>query len=274
MKTDGTGDASPPIQTLLDVIEKLRGKDGCPWDREQTLATLKQYLIEECYEVIDAIDANDVARHREELGDVLLHVVLQAQIRREHGLFCFDDVVETVRDKLIRRHPHVFGEVRVSDTTEVLKNWEAIKANEKKDGIRSALEGVPRHLPALQRAQRIQSRASRVGFDWENSSDVLAKIGEELDEVKQAAAESEKEHLEEELGDLLFAIVNFCRFLEINAEEALERTIVKFTRRFQEVERQMRNDGRNLEGSSLAEMDAYWEAAKKTETAALPKDAV
>jgi MazG family protein len=176
------------IDRLLAVVRRLRGKHGCPWDRQQTLRSLKPYVIEEAYELLDAIDSNDRDRHQDELGDVLLQVVLQAQLRREKGDFSFDDVAGRLADKLIRRHPHVFGNVKVSGAGDVLRNWEAIKADEKTSGDRSILEGIPRHLPALQKAQRVQSRASRVGFDWSDVKDVLAKIDEELAETRRAIA--------------------------------------------------------------------------------------
>jgi tetrapyrrole methylase family protein / MazG family protein len=168
------------ITRLLEVVDRLRGEDGCPWDRAQTLETLKPHLIEECYEVLDAVDAGDPETHAEELGDVLLHIALHSRIRAEEGAFDFNAVAHRIADKLIRRHPHVFGKTRVADTEQVLANWEAIKATEHgEDTPRSALAGVPRHLPALQRAQRIQVRAARVGFDWERAADVLAKVREE-----------------------------------------------------------------------------------------------
>lgn len=250
---------------MLDVVSRLRGEGGCPWDREQTLESLKQYLIEESYEVIDAIDSGDLDRHKEELGDVLLQVVLHAKIREEKGEFTFDDVADTLCDKLIRRHPHVFGDLKVSNSNEVLKNWEAIKAREKKCGRRSAVEGIPRHLPALQKAQRVQSLCSRVGFDWTEVSDVTAKVEEELAETRKAIDEGDTDKVREEIGDLLFAIVNLSRFQRVNAEEALGNTITKFIRRFQEVERRIHREGRELTDCSLAEMDAHWEDVKLEE---------
>ena len=255
------------IDRLLDVVGKLRGEGGCPWDREQTLDTLKQYLIEETYEVIDAIDSGVVDRHKEELGDVLLQVVLQSQIRSEKGEFAFEDVAHRIADKLIHRHPHVFGEVKVSGSDEVLTNWEIIKSKEKGKGTGavSVLEGVPRHLPALQRAQRIQSRAARVGFDWSRLDDVVGKVDEELAETKEAISGGDNEKVTEEIGDLLFAVVNLCRFREIVAEQALERTIAKFTRRFKEVERRIREQGKDLKDCTLEEMDSHWDAIKREE---------
>jgi len=253
------------IDRLIEVVARLRGEGGCPWDREQTLETLKQYLIEESYEVLDAIDSGDSERHKEELGDVLLQIVLHSQISREKGGFDFQAVADRIADKLIRRHPHVFGDVKVSNSEQVLANWEVIKAAEKKDGKGSMLEGIPRQLPALQKAQRIQSRAARFGFDWSRIEDVLGKVEEELAETRQAISSGNKGEIEGEIGDLLFAVVNLSRFREIVAEHALERTISKFTKRFQEVERRVRQEGKELKDCSLAEMDKHWEAIKAEE---------
>ena len=251
------------IDRLLQVVTRLRGNDGCPWDREQTLETLKPCLIEEAYEVLDALDADNPEQHAEELGDVLLQIVMQARIREEARAFSFDDVAHRISDKLIRRHPHVFGDTRADNSREVLANWERLKADEKADSPdRSMLAGVPRHLPALQKAQRVQGRAARVGFDWEQVSDVVAKVEEELAETRVAMAAGDAANVREELGDLLFAVVNLARFLDINAEDALRQTIDKFIRRFQEVERRVRADGRDLQDCSLAEMDSHWEAIK------------
>ena len=252
------------IDRLLQVVERLRGDGGCPWDREQTLDTLKQYLIEECYEVIDALDSGSIEEHREELGDVLLHVALQAKIRNEEGAFSFNDVANGIADKLIRRHPHVFADEEASTSGQVLRNWEAIKVKEKKEP--SVLHGVPRHLPSLQKAQRVQSRVARVGFDWPGTDGVLDKVSEELAETQAAMANGNKEEIEEEIGDLLFAVVNLSRFQNVNAEEALRATIAKFTRRFREVESRLRDEGRKVEDSSLDEMEAHWQAVKSDES--------
>jgi tetrapyrrole methylase family protein/MazG family protein len=213
---------------------------------------------------MDAIESGSPVRHKDELGDLLLQVVLQSQIRKEKRQFAFDDVAGTLADKLVRRHPHVFGHVKVRDADDVLRNWEKIKACEKKDG-RSILEGIPRHLPALQRAQRAQSRASRVGFDWTDVKNVLAKVDEELAEVREAMTGRNRRRVREEIGDLLFAVVNFSRFLDIPAEEALRATVAKFTRRFQQIERRVRRQGKELKDCSPAEMDAHWEDIKKRE---------
>jgi tetrapyrrole methylase family protein/MazG family protein len=253
------------LDRLIDIVAQLRGEHGCPWDKEQTLETLKPHLIEESYELLDAIDSGDPDRHKDELGDVLLQVVLQAQIRSEEGEFLLEDVARGLSEKLIRRHPHVFGDVEVSDSAEVLRNWEAIKAEERNDPDRSMLEGLPSGLPALHRAQRVQARASRVGFDWSNAADVLSKVEEEIREIREALAAEESIRTSEEIGDLLFSIVNFSRFNGIHAEEALRQAVDRFVNRFSEVERRMTADGRSLEASSLEEMDRYWNVVKADE---------
>lgn len=253
------------IDRLVAIVAKLRGKGGCPWDRKQTLSSLRQYLIEESYEVLDALDSGDSVRHKEELGDVLLQVVLHSQLRAEKKEFSFDDVAETVSDKLVRRHPHVFGNVRVRSARQVLKNWELIKSKEK-DGRRSVLDGVPRHLPALLRAQRHQSKASRVGFDWRRVKDVIAKVDEELAETREVVSSRVK--LSAEIGDLLFAVVNLARFRDISAEDCLDAAIAKFVRRFRKVENMARRDGRRMGECSPAQLDDYWEAVKRQERSA------
>jgi tetrapyrrole methylase family protein/MazG family protein len=253
------------IDRLLKVVAKLRGPNGCPWDREQTLSTLKQYLIEESYEVLDAIDSGDVDKHREELGDVLLQVALHSRIRDEQGRFNFDDVADKLADKLIRRHPHVFGNVVARNSKQVLQNWEVIKTAERKDGRKSVVEGIPRHLPALQKAQRIQSRVARLGFDWSRTAEVERKVEEEFREIRQAMRSGKKRRIREEMGDLFFALVNLCRFLDLNAEEVLEKANAKFMKRFMEVERRIHAEGKKVSDCALAEMDAHWEAVKKKE---------
>ncbi|MDP2989259.1 MAG: nucleoside triphosphate pyrophosphohydrolase [Kiritimatiellota bacterium] len=261
------------LQNLLDIMAKMRAEGGCPWDREQTLESLKQYLVEECYEVIDAIDSGRADKHADELGDLLLQVVFQAQIRREQGLFTFEEVVDRICEKLVRRHPHVFGNTRVSGSKEVLKNWEAIKVQEKQESADGTLSGappslvgdMPRHLPALHKAHHLQKRLARVGFDWNQVHDVVAKIDEELAEVKQALAAGDAEQINEELGDLLFAVVNLSRFQGLNAEEVLQRAVDKFAKRVQAVEQRVRLSGRELSQCTLAELDAHWNAVKAAE---------
>ena len=265
------GEPIPPdarLARLLGIMARLRSDGGCPWDREQTLDTLKPFLVEESYELIDAIETGSVESHREELGDLLLQIVFQAQIRREQGEFAFADVIDTLADKLVRRHPHVFGSTEVAGSADVVRNWDAIKAKEKGDQPdRSALDGIPRHLPALQKAHQVQSRASRVGFDWIAVHDVMLKIEEELRELKQAMGAQSREAITEEIGDLLFSVVNIARYQGINSEEALSRTIAKFIRRFREIERRVRASGRTLAECGLDEMDSIWNEVKRDEAA-------
>ncbi|MCX7590324.1 MAG: nucleoside triphosphate pyrophosphohydrolase [Kiritimatiellae bacterium] len=250
------------MDRLLSVVARLRGENGCPWDREQTLASLKPYLIEEAYELLEAIEDGNPDRHKEELGDLLLHILLQVQIRAEQGDFTFDDVCHSLADKLIRRHPHVFGDVRVSNSEEVLSNWETIKSQERgPDGY--VMEGIPRHLPALQKAQRVQERAARVGFDWPNAQGAMDKLEEELAEMREALEEGEHEKLSQELGDLLFSLVNVCRLSGVGAEEALEQTIARFLQRFARIEARVRESGRGWHEHSLEELNRYWDAAKE-----------
>lgn len=263
------------INRLLEIMAKMRAPGGCPWDHEQTLATLKQYLIEECYEVVDAIDSGDIDKHAEELGDLLLQVVFQAQIRAENNQFTFEDVVKRVCAKLIRRHPHVFGNLpttggsacggKAINQKEVLRNWEKIKAREKpgkNGGKASVIEGIPRHLPALHKAHQFQQRLARVGFDWTDVRDVMLKVDEELKEVKDALAKGNERQIRMEVGDLLFAVVNLCRFRKMHAEEVLQDAVTKFSRRFQEVERRVHADGKEITQCTLAELDKHWEAVK------------
>jgi len=250
-------------------MRRLRAPGGCPWDREQTLQTLKPCLLEETYELLEAMDSDDLALHVEELGDVLLQVVFQCAIREEEGLFSFDQVAASLADKLVHRHPHVFGDVSVTSSGEVLRNWEAIKQTEKgKKPDRSAIDGVPAVLPALLKAQRTQSKAARVGFDWKDATGATDKIEEELGELREAVAEGDKAKVSEEMGDLLFSVVNYCRFVDVDAESALEGTNKKFSRRFREVERRVREQGKTLKQCTLAEMDAIWDAVKAEERTA------
>ncbi len=254
------------VGRLYEVMKRLRAPGGCPWDREQTFQTLKPCLLEETYELLEAMDGQDLALHVEELGDVLLQVVFQCAIREEEGLFTLNDVAEALAEKLIRRHPHVFGDAVADTAGQVLRNWEAIKQTEKgKKPDRSAIDGVPAALPALLKAQRTQSKAARVGFDWEDATGATGKIEEELAELKEAVAAGDLQKVTEEMGDLLFSVVNYCRFVEVDAESALEGTNKKFSRRFREVERRIRAQGRALRECTLAEMDAVWDAVKVEE---------
>ena len=222
---------------LVQVVAALRGENGCPWDKAQTHETLKSDLIEETYEVIEAIDAKSSDKLQEELGDLLLLVMLNAQIAKDQGDFSINEVVRSITDKLIRRHPHVFGDVDAKDTETVLQNWEAIKRAEAGYEDRtSVLDGVPESLPSLLRAQKIQNKAARVGFDWDTVADVLPKLEEEIEEVKASVEKGDTAEIEMEIGDLLFSVVNLCRFLDVQAEEALRQAVRKFTNRFQKME--------------------------------------
>ena len=257
---------SKPIDRVLEIMTRLRAEPGgCPWDREQTLQSLKPFLIEECYEVLDAIDSGDVTKHKEELGDLLLQVIFQTELRREAGQFTFDDVAEILEQKLIRRHPHVFADVKVTGSKDVLTKWEAIKNREKGDMRRSVVDGVPRHLPALMKAHQVQSRAARVGFDWTQVHDVVAKVEEEIAEVKAALARGDQPGVREEIGDLLFAAVNLSRFQKMNAEELLAATVDKFVRRFKAIERRAHAQGKKLTECTLEEMDRIWNEIKAEE---------
>ncbi len=255
----------PPIVRLVEIMGILRSPQGCPWDHKQTLVTLKEHLVEESHEVLDAIDSNDRSKLCEELGDLLLQVVFQSQLCREEGAFTFDDVATGIVQKLIRRHPHVFGEVQVSGSEEVLKNWEAIKKTESANLTRGTLGGIPKSLPALHKATLIQKRVARVGFDWENVEGALAKLEEEVAEIREAVASGNQEHVREELGDLLFATVNVSRFFGQNAEELLEQTIRKFSRRFESLEARVHARGQKLTDCTLAELDVVWEEVKAEE---------
>lgn len=266
MKPDQTG-----FNDLLAIMRRLRGPGGCPWDAEQTHESLTRYLLEETYEVIEAIDLKSPELLKEELGDLLLQPVFHAAIAEENGTFTMADVIHTLCDKLIRRHPHVFGDMEIRDSTAQIENWEKIKKAEKGEERRSALSGVPPHLPALLKAQKITEKASRVGFDWEHVDQVMAKVIEELHEFEEAMTQGNNDRMEAELGDLLFAIVNLGRFLSINPEEALRKTINRFQQRFGYVEETLHGQGRQMKEATLAEMDTLWEEAKLREKEALSR---
>ncbi len=261
-----------PITRLRQIVARLRAPDGCPWDREQTHASLRPALVEETYEVLAAIEANDDANLREELGDVLLHVVLHSQIAGERGAFDFDAVAAEVAAKMIRRHPHVFAEDRARDSASVLKRWEEIKREEK--GVSadaSALAGLPAGLPALMRAQKAQGKAAKVGFDWPTVAEVEAKIREEIAEVEAETALGPGQNADavaDELGDLMFATVNLARWHKLDAEATLNRATDKFVRRFQRIEDALRAAGKRWEDATFEELDALWEQAKKSDPAA------
>jgi tetrapyrrole methylase family protein/MazG family protein len=254
------------MERLLEVMSTLRSPQGCPWDREQNLDTLKRFLIEETYEVIDAIEDGDHDRLCEELGDLLLQIVFQAQICSEEGVFSFSDVANAIVAKLVRRHPHVFGSVEVENADEVLRNWDDIKRTEKGENApRSALEGLSRHLPALQRAYEMQKRAARQGFDWARTEEVLDKLDEEIRELREAQEAADRDRTLVEFGDVLFSMVNLARFMNVDPEEALRGSGRKFAERFQEVERRLEAEGRVMKDCTLAELDVIWDAVKEDE---------
>lgn len=256
---------TPQLTRLLDLMAELRGENGCPWDKKQTMESLKSCLLEETYEVIDAIDSGDVINHREELGDLLLQVVFQSQIASEAGQFTFDDVAKDIADKLVRRHPHVFGDEQADTPEEVIVHWNAVKNKEKQATRKSVLDGIPRSMPALLRAQKVQSKVARVGFDWDDIGSVLDKVNEEVDELVDAMVEKNEAHVREELGDLLFSIVNLARFIGHDTEEVLHEAVHKFTRRFQAVEQRFADKNKEMSTCSLKELDAVWNAVKAEE---------
>ena len=253
------------FEELLMIMKRLRGPGGCPWDAEQTHESLTRYLLEETYEVIEAIETKSAEHLKEELGDLLLQPIFHAAIAEECGTFTMQDIIQTLSDKLIRRHPHVFGDMHIADSAAQIENWEQIKKLEKSAERTSALSGVPPHLPALLKAQKITEKAARVGFDWEHIDQVMAKVMEELHEFEEAMIAGDNEHMEAELGDLLFAIVNLGRFLSINPEEALRKTIARFQTRFQYVEDSLHAQNRHMNDTPLQEMDLLWEKAKELE---------
>ena len=242
---------------LVEVVARLRRE--CPWDRKQTHESIRPYLIEEAYEVAEAIGSGDDGELKEELGDLLLQVVFHARMAEERGAFSVGDVVKGLVEKLVRRHPHVFGEVEVEDAEEVLERWEEIK---KKEGRESLLDGVPRSLPALLRARRVQEKASKVGFDWERAEGALGKLGEELGELEDAMRSGDRVRAEEELGDLLFSVVNLSRFLGLDPEWALHKAVDKFVARFKKVEEELAERGKDPREATLEEMDRIWDETK------------
>jgi MazG family protein len=252
---------STPFEKLRDIVAQLRAPNGCPWDREQTHESLLPATIEEAYEVAGAVRAKDEANFREELGDLLLLVVMHAEIAREGGRFNIDNVISEVTEKLVRRHPHVFAKSDARDSGAVLKQWEAIKRSEKSGD--HYLDGLPSALPALMRAQKAQSKAARVNFDWTELRDVIAKVEEELGEAKAAIKSQNRQSIEDEIGDLLFAVVNLARKCKIDAESALQNAIDKFVTRFNRVEDEVRTRGKQLGHVDLAELDEIWNRIKE-----------
>src|SRR5881296_392757 len=267
---DSTGEK---FEQLVKIMETLRGPNGCPWDKQQDFNSLKPMLVEEVYEVLEAIENTDFEGVSEELGDLLLHVIFHAQLGKEAGHFDINTVIDNISDKLVRRHPHVFGDESASTAEEVIKNWEAIKAREKAQKLksrtpdqRSLLEGIPSKLPAIHEAHQISSRAARVGFDWPDVEGIFDKLQEEVRELREVIAEGndhrQRERLEDEIGDMLFVIVNIARYLKIDSEAALKRANRKFKARFRYMESELAKQGKTPEQASLEEMEVLWQKAK------------
>lgn len=268
------------FEELVKLMKKLRSSDGCPWDKEQNHESLKPYLVEETYEVIDAIDSGDDDKLKDELGDLLYQILFHSQISEEKGSFTINDVLSLGVEKMTRRHPHVFGNSKADTSDEVLKQWHEIKKGEESHKERKyVVDGLPKHLPALQKAQKIQKKVARVGFDWSNITDVIAKVEEEFAEFKveinhikndipiEEQMNSNKEAIEEELGDFLFAIVNLSRFLKLETENVLQKAINKFSNRFKLLEDELNSTGKKFEDSTLEEMDSVWDKIKSDERA-------
>ena len=254
-------DKSVSVQPLVDVVKALRAPHGCPWDQKQTHESLRRYFIEETYEVVDAIDNKDMDNLREELGDVLLQVVFHSQLAEEAGQFTLEDVINDVTQKMIRRHPHVFNR----ENNEKTYTWDELKAQEKRNIQNSVLDGVSKGLPALVAAYKLQEKAAKLGFDWDELDPVWAKVSEEMGEFKEAIAQNDRENMEKEAGDVLFSLINLLRWYKISGENALNRTNTKFRQRFLHVEACVNQSDRSWEDFSLAELDAFWEEAKVQE---------
>jgi MazG family protein len=263
---DGSNATGLKFQRLVEIMARLRAPGGCPWDREQTFDSIKKYTLEETYEVLDAIDRRDWEELRDELGDFLLQAVFYAQMAADEKLFEIGDSLDAINDKLIRRHPHVFADESAETGDDVKKRWDEIKAEERRrkpDTPQGLLDTVPRALPALVEAQQITSRAAGVGFDWENADQVLGKLEEELGEFERARQTDLQDRLEDELGDLLFVIVNLARFVKVDPEQALRRTSAKFRQRFAHIERRLAQEGRQVSGTPVEELEALWREAKQ-----------
>ena len=272
MHVDSNGSMSTSFDELVSIMARLRAPGGCPWDREQTYSSLSQYLLEEAYETFDAIHeaeaSGDTSALKEELGDLLLQVVFHSTIGAERGDFNIDDVASGVSQKLVLRHPHVFGDAKLERAKDVLDNWDTLKENERKASGKkvkerdSILDDVPLHFPALLEALKVTTKAAKVGFDWRNLEEIFEKLSEEIAELRAAIDSNQKEKVDEEVGDLLFVIANLARRLDIEPETALKRSNRKFRRRFRFIESELRSAGKNLESSDLDEMDALWNTAK------------
>jgi MazG family protein len=265
MQQNGSSGSGVKFQQLVEIMARLRAPGGCPWDREQTFESIKPYTLEETYEVLDAIDRRDWDELRAELGDFMLQAVFFAQMASEEKLFDIGDSLDAINEKLIRRHPHVFADETAETGKDVLKRWDEIKAEERKgkaDVPQGLLATVPRALPALVEAQQIASRAARAGFDWRNAEEVLAKLDEERAEFAEACERGSQDQIEDELGDLLFVLVNLARFVKVDPEQALRRTNAKFRQRFGHVERRLAAQGKEVRGTPIEELEALWQEAK------------
>lgn len=246
------------FQELMDIMRRLRKE--CSWDKEQTHDSIKANTLEEAYEVVEAIDEKQYFELKDELGDLLLHIIFHSVIAEDNNSFQIDDVIDSICKKLIRRHPHVFSDVKVSSNSDITRNWETIKLSEK--GRESVLEGIPKRLPELHKAFRLQEKAAKVGFDWEKKEEVWLKVEEEISEMQQAELREDFDKLEEEMGDLFFSLVNYSRFIGINPTNALRKTNEKFVKRFQFIEEGLKQNGKKIYDASLEEMDAFWEESK------------
>ncbi len=247
---------------LVKIIDKLRSKKGCPWDKKQNFKSIKEPLLEESYEIIDAINSRDYNKLKEELGDLLIQIVFLSRLAKEKKRFNVYNVIDNAIKKLIRRHPHIFGKIKVKGTKDVLKNWEQIKRAEKSER-KYILDDIPEILPALLKAKKVQNKVSRFGFDWERIDGPVEKLKEEIDEFLQAVKANRKRRIEEEIGDILFSVVNIARFYHINPEEALNSTVKKFIKRFNFIEDSLKKIGKSISESTIDEMDYYWEKSKK-----------
>ncbi len=246
------------FQNLMDIMHRLRNE--CSWDREQTHDSIKAATLEEAYEVVEAIDEKNYTELKNELGDLLLHIVFHSVIGEENNNFKIDDVIDSISEKLIRRHPHVFGDVKVNSNNDITRNWETIKLSEK--GRKSVLDGIPKRLPELHKSYRLQEKASKVGFDWEKKEDVWIKVEEEIKEMKETEEKNDIDKLEEEMGDLFFSLVNYSRFIGVNPANALRKTNEKFIKRFQYIEQELEKRNKKIFDATLPEMDEFWEESK------------
>lgn len=249
------------INKLVSIINTLRGKNGCPWDKKQNFKSIREHVLEESYEVIESINLKDYNKLKEELGDLLIQIIFLSRLAEEKNYFNINDVIETASDKLIRRHPHIFGNIKVRSTKQVLRNWERIKKSENSDK-KYILDDIPNYLPALLKAKKVQNKVSRFGFDWKRIDGPVKKLKEELSEFIEAIKSKKKNEIEDELGDILFTVVNIARFYSINPEEALNKTIKKFIKRFNFIEDSLSKKGRNISESSLSEMEHFWNQSK------------